>query len=86
MEMTLSCFLILSGGYVWLCSSLDPVQRLARIVDPNVARKLFQLPGRQGAPYNYMESCEIDCDIQGELVVTVRELHILRRDKKHRLI
>jgi hypothetical protein len=79
-------YLVAGGGVAWLCSSLDPVERLARIANPDIARKLRALPARPGAAWAYMESCEIDCDLHEGVVTKIRELVIVRGTAKHRII
>ncbi len=84
--MLISTYLISGAGEAWLCSSLDPIERIAHFADARVAQKLRQLSSRPGATYAYMESCEIDCDILDGMVTNTRELQIIRGDKKHRII
>jgi hypothetical protein len=85
--MLVQYFLVSGGGETWLCSSLDPVQRLARFAHLNIARKLReQLAPRPGAPWAYMESCEIDCDMREGVVTNVHELIIVRGEKRHQIV
>jgi hypothetical protein len=79
-------FLISDGVVAWLCSSLEPLERIARFADPNVAHELKRLAPRAGAVWAYMESCEVNCELDNGLVTTVRELTIIRGTAKHSII
>jgi hypothetical protein len=80
-------FLIAGRSEAWLCSSLDPVERVARFdTYRTIWNRLRQLPSRPGAPWPYMESCEIDCDIQEGAVTKVRKLVIVRDATKTQVI
>jgi hypothetical protein len=80
-------FLVAGGHDAWLCSSLDPVERVARFAAYRfISNRLRQLPSRPGSPWAYMESCEIDCDIQDGVVTKVRKLIIVRDTTKTQII
>jgi hypothetical protein len=85
--MLVQCFLVSGGGEAWLCSSLNPIERLARFADPNIAKSLrAKLSSRPGSPWAYMESCEIDCDMHDGEVTAIRELRIVRGTAKHQIV
>jgi hypothetical protein len=85
--MRLDCFFISGGGKAWLCTCLDPIQQFAEFADWRISQLIRRsLPSRPGAPYAYMETCAVECDIEESVVTTVRELVIIRGEQRHKLI
>jgi hypothetical protein len=85
--MLVPAFLVAGGGQAWLCDSLEPIEQRARFADAiGVPRSLTRFPSRPGALWAYMETCEIDCDIEDGVVTTVRELILVRGTARHQVI
>jgi hypothetical protein len=71
----MSCFLISNRKESWLCHTLIPPERMAKLPHERIAKILHKLPPRPGAQFPYMESCDVDCDLVHGQVFEIHHLY-----------